>query len=89
MEERSGGLPELPPSPIGSPRALGPLGPASTESSFLILPGKRNSRGTEDPGPSGPQNPINLVAEPSRSDEDIAEIVSMVVQGLLPQLQRP
>eukprot|EP00973_Karenia_brevis_P088596 12285010-Karenia_brevis.AAC.1 len=34
-----------------------------------------------------------MVAEPDpsrvRSDEEIAKIVSMVVQGLLPQLQRP
>eukprot|EP00973_Karenia_brevis_P043776 6063270-Karenia_brevis.AAC.1 len=74
MEESSGGLPELPPSPISSPRALGPLGPASTDSSFLIISGKGNSRGSEDPGPSGPQNAINMVAEPSRSDEDIAKI---------------
>eukprot|EP00973_Karenia_brevis_P004469 612430-Karenia_brevis.AAC.1 len=29
-----------------------------------------------------------MVAERSRSDEDIAKIVSMVVQGLLPQLQK-
>eukprot|EP00973_Karenia_brevis_P087017 12068536-Karenia_brevis.AAC.1 len=31
----------------------------------------------------------NMVAEPNRSDEEIAKIVSMVVQGLLPQLQKP
>eukprot|EP00973_Karenia_brevis_P025262 3484596-Karenia_brevis.AAC.1 len=30
-----------------------------------------------------------MVAERNRSDEEIAKIVSMVVQGLLPQLQRP
>eukprot|EP00973_Karenia_brevis_P084140 11674052-Karenia_brevis.AAC.1 len=28
-----------------------------------------------------------MVAEPKRSDEDIVKLVSMVVQGLLPQLK--
>eukprot|EP00973_Karenia_brevis_P015779 2160582-Karenia_brevis.AAC.1 len=30
-----------------------------------------------------------MVAERSRSDEEIAKIVSMVVQGLIPQLKKP
>eukprot|EP00973_Karenia_brevis_P080925 11226022-Karenia_brevis.AAC.1 len=37
------------------------------------------------------QYPVNMVAEPNnsrRSDEDIARIVSLVVQGLLPQNNR-
>eukprot|EP00973_Karenia_brevis_P021545 2960931-Karenia_brevis.AAC.1 len=38
-----------------------------------------------------PQYPTDMVAEPNpsqRSDEDIARIVSLVVQGLLPQINR-
>eukprot|EP00973_Karenia_brevis_P025383 3501963-Karenia_brevis.AAC.1 len=37
------------------------------------------------------QYPINMVAEPNnsrRSDEDLARIVSLVVQGHLPQINR-
>eukprot|EP00973_Karenia_brevis_P089170 12365266-Karenia_brevis.AAC.1 len=30
-----------------------------------------------------------MVAERQRSDEEIAKLVSMVVQGFLPQLQKP
>eukprot|EP00973_Karenia_brevis_P016627 2277326-Karenia_brevis.AAC.1 len=71
---------DLPPSPVGSPGGLGPPWPTSVDSSFFVLPGKGNSSNVEAPGPSEPQNPINMVAERSRSDEEIAKIVSMVVQ---------
>eukprot|EP00973_Karenia_brevis_P025636 3537170-Karenia_brevis.AAC.1 len=74
MEESSGGiLGDLPPSPESIPDVLGPPWPASTDSSFLVLPGKGNSSDVEAPGPSGPQDPINMVAERSRSDEEIAK----------------
>eukprot|EP00973_Karenia_brevis_P032179 4437062-Karenia_brevis.AAC.1 len=73
MEESSGGLPELPQSPISSPRGL--VDPVSPDTSFLVLPGKGvSSDSKEDPGPEGPQYPVNMVAERSRSDEEIAKI---------------
>eukprot|EP00973_Karenia_brevis_P037394 5156028-Karenia_brevis.AAC.1 len=65
---------DLPPSPVADQEEVGPPWPTSVDSSFLVLPGKGNSTEVEAPGPSGPQNPINMVAERSRSDEEIAKI---------------
>eukprot|EP00973_Karenia_brevis_P055973 7785557-Karenia_brevis.AAC.1 len=74
--EGSGEMPEVPLSPINSPR--GPDGPVSADQSFLVLPGGESSGGGDVVAPQGPQYPVNMVAEPDpsrmRSDEEIAKI---------------
>eukprot|EP00973_Karenia_brevis_P087173 12086213-Karenia_brevis.AAC.1 len=57
------------------------------ESFNLVLPGKGNPQGGKGVGSDEPQYAANMVAEPHRSDEDMVKLVSMVVQGLLPQLK--
>eukprot|EP00973_Karenia_brevis_P024504 3379934-Karenia_brevis.AAC.1 len=64
MEESDGGMPELPQSPISSPR--GPQGPASADSSFLVLPGKGVGGDEGALCPGGPQYTDNMVVERSR-----------------------
>eukprot|EP00973_Karenia_brevis_P041470 5737737-Karenia_brevis.AAC.1 len=54
---------DLPPSPIPSVKDdPGPPWPSGDEDSFLVLPGKGNAKSS---GPDGPQNPVNMVAEPN------------------------
>eukprot|EP00973_Karenia_brevis_P064806 9001119-Karenia_brevis.AAC.1 len=84
-------MPDISSSPINSPPELeGPPGPVSGDQSFEVLVSGGVGGGL---APQGPQYPVNMVAEQvqsrMRSDEEIAKIVSMVVEGLLPQLQKP
>eukprot|EP00973_Karenia_brevis_P058846 8194303-Karenia_brevis.AAC.1 len=51
------------PDTVGPPDVLGHPWPSSTDTSFLVLPGKGNSSQDEVPGPDGPQYPANMVAE--------------------------
>eukprot|EP00973_Karenia_brevis_P015797 2162387-Karenia_brevis.AAC.1 len=82
------GVPDPPPSPI-----LSPEDPASPGVSFLdVSVGESGAAGQVGGVEAGTQYEENMIAElalsKKRSDEELAMIVSMVVQAVMPQIQR-
>eukprot|EP00973_Karenia_brevis_P077646 10790305-Karenia_brevis.AAC.1 len=85
----SEGVPDVPPSPI-----LSHEDPISPDTSFLDpLVGEGEKIGEVGGVEAGTQYDENMVAElvmsKKRSDEEIARIVSMVVQAVMPQIKGP